>query len=277
MHKIHLMIAVALLALSGAAMATNPPNPCGNHGNNCNPSGGDGGNASSNATGIGVGVGVGIGTGGNANSSNINQNSAQGGAGGQGGRGGDGGAGGTGIGLGGAGGSAAQAQGQDQVQGQKQGQGQSQQNLGVNTQGQSNTSSTATNQSQSSSANNAGNAQSTNVTLNEAEQADDITVRQAPTVITSAPYATASCYKTAAGGISGILGGLSIAGGKIDANCEHRELARVAAAIDPAAGKRVLCLSEAFQLANRSACAGIPLLYTLTRKERARIVQPDGK
>lgn len=270
MFKYRALYAIALLLFCGAAMATNPPNPCGNHGNNCNQ-GGDGGNASSSATGVGVGIGVGLGGSANANSNNVNQNTAQGGAGGQGGRGGDGGTGGTGIGLGGAGGSAAQAQGQDQIQGQ------SQQNLGVNTQGQSNTSSTATNQSQSSSANNAGNAQSTNVTLNEADNPDDITVRQAPNVITSAPYATASCYKTAAGGISGILGGLSIAGGKIDANCEHRELARVAAAIDPSAGKRVLCLSEAFQLANRSACAGIPLLYTLTQKERRRIVQPTGK
>lgn len=97
------VLAAALMAASFTAWAGNDhSNPCGNNGNNCNPSGdvtangGDGGNGygghgyggDASATGVGIGVGVGLG-----------------GEGGQGGEGGRGGSGGSAVALGGGGGS----------------------------------------------------------------------------------------------------------------------------------------------------------------------------
>jgi hypothetical protein len=127
------LILALMLALAGPAMATNnnPPNECGNHGNNCDSGGGDayGGQGGAGGNGVGVGIGVGVGHGGDA--------TATGGAGGSGGNaygaGGDGGnsavvgsgnssnlnsnkaEGGTGIAFGGE-----AKQGQDQLQGQAQ-------------------------------------------------------------------------------------------------------------------------------------------------------------
>lgn len=251
--------------------------------------GGDGG------TGVGVGIGVGTGgsataTGGNSNSTAFggsvgdirNTNTALGGAGGSvvgSGNshndntniavGGSGGKGGTGIGLGGS-----------AAQGQQQGQGQHQSNVGVNTQGQSNsnTSSTSTatntatstktnqsqsassNQGQSQSANNAGNSQSVggqSVTINEADIPDDVTVRQAPSMMAVAPNATISCYKTFGGTLSGIIGGAGFSGGKLDQSCEHRELVRLTAAVDPSGAIKVLCLNQMYNITNATKCAGI--------------------
>lgn len=263
----YLLLALTALAFSTVASAMpTDPNPCGNHGNNCNPnppaSNGGNSSSSSNATGVGVGVGVGIGTGGSASVENTNTNVAQGGQGG------------TGIGLGG---SASQGQLQGQTQDQHQGQSQANSNYSETNTSTATSTNTATNQTQSASANNTGNAQSTNVTYNEAKAPDRVRVDQAPSMLVSAPYATASCYKTGGGALSSWFGGASFSGGKIDQNCEYRELARVSAAIDPEAGKRVLCLSEAYQLANTDQCAGIPLLYLLTPAQRRTIVRPAGQ
>lgn len=215
---------------------------------------------------------------GSGNSDNTNVNTAFGG---QGGRGGDGG---TGIGFGG-------SANQGQAQGQQQGQGQSQSNVGINGQSQGQSSSnvnststststatntstaTKTNQSQSSTANNAGNSQSVggqstsvggqSVTINEAEIPDDVTVRQAPSMIVTAPNATVSCYKTFGGSLSGILGGAGLSGGKIDESCEFRETVRIAASVDRDGAAKMLCLSELYSIANPAKCAGVrPVFIT---------------
>lgn len=100
------LLALLLVTFNASATNNNPPNDCGNHGNNCQPSGGtnnneaNGGNGyggdggSGAGVGIGVGVGVGVGLGGNG---------GEGGKGGAGGSGGNG-YGGLGIGSGGDGG-----------------------------------------------------------------------------------------------------------------------------------------------------------------------------
>ena len=290
MHNIKRFIVVALaIGLSTPAFATNLFGDTVNNNQTYNQptanggKGGEGGQggAGGNGTGVGVGVGVGLGgsaTGGNANANvdnrNTNTNTALGGQGGTGV--GFGGAGGTGIGVGG-----------NAAQGQQQGQGQQQANYGVNSQGQgqslnnaTNTStatntntSTATSQGQNQSANNNGNAQATNVTYNEAANPDRIRVDQAPTVYTSAPNATVSCYKTAGGGISAWFGGASFSGGKIDEACETRELVRLTT--DANSANNLLCTFEVYQLANRQKCAGIPIVHLLAQGTRNAIVQPS--
>lgn len=216
-----------------------------------------GGNASANGYGGDGGSVVGSG-----NSANHNTNVANGGAGGKGGEGG------TGIGFGG---SANQGQAQGQQQGQQQGQGQSQSSVNGQAQGQSSHTSTntATSTAQSQSANNQGNSQSVggqSVTINEAEQPDDITIRSAPAMMVAAPYATVSCYKTFGGSVSGILGAIGASGGRIDQSCEHRELVRLAAVIDPEAAKNVLCLNQMYGIANPKQCGGVRPIILLDKK-----------
>lgn len=143
--KMKILAVLMALAFNAGATNNNPPNECGNHGNNCQPSGSSNTNeANSNATGgaggsgtgVGVGVGLGVGLGG------------EGGAGGAGGKGGDGG---NAAAFGGAGGDSSAAligSGNSSAHGgdakayggnQEQGQGQSQSNVGLNSQGQSST------------------------------------------------------------------------------------------------------------------------------------------
>lgn len=172
--------------------------------------------------------------------------------------------------LGGAGGSAFQGQGQ------QQGQGQSQSNVGVNGQSQgidstirnsvgTSTStttgtSTSTTTGQSQSANNAGNSQSVggqSVTINEADIPDDVTIRSAPAVMVAAAPATASCYKTYGGSLSGILGGAGFSGGKLDQGCELREMVRITAGLDDEGARRLLCLDEMYSYANPGKCTAI--------------------
>lgn len=263
MKKILLSAALVLL-VSNAAYAGNNNGPDYGDVTNNNQTynqptanggaGGHGGSASAVA-----GGGSGYGYGGDASVGDIrntNTNTVLGGQGGQG-----------GIGLGG-------SAHQGQAQGQQQGQGQSQSNIGVNgqTQGIDSTiknsvgtstttgTSTSTTTGQSQSANNAGNSQSVggqSVTINEAEIPDDVTVRQAPTMIVSAPNATVSCYKTFGGSLSGILGGAGFSGGKIDEQCEFRETVRIAAAVDRDGATNMLCLSQMYAAANASKCAGV--------------------
>jgi hypothetical protein len=267
------LIAVALLAVALNASATNfgdtnnnqtynQPSASANAGGGAGGAGGNGYGGAASATGgtaFGGSAAVGDirntangGAGGSVlgsgNSSNTNLNTA----------------------LGGAGGSAFQGQGQ------QQGQGQSQSNIGVNGQSQgidstiknsvgtSTTTGTATSTStttgQSQSANNAGNSQSVggqSVTINEADIPDDVTVRQAPTMIVSAPNATVSCYKTFGGSLSGILGGAGFSGGRIDEQCEFRETVRIAAAVDKDGAVNMLCLSQMYAAANSKKCAGV--------------------
>lgn len=168
--------------------------------------------------------------------------------------------------LGGAGGSAFQGQGQ------QQGQGQSQSNVGVNGQSQgidstirnnvgtSTSTSTSTTTGQSQSANNAGNSQSVggqSVTINEADIPDDVTIRSAPAVMVAAAPATASCYKTYGGSLSGILGGAGFSGGKLDQGCELREMVRITAGLDDEGARRLLCLDEMYSYANPGKCTAI--------------------
>lgn len=94
-----IVLAAILLAASfGVGATKNPPNPCGNHGNNCQP-GDSGGNSSSDSSSSAgaVGVGIGLGTGGDGGNATA---TASGGAGGDGGNG----YGGNAVGLGGSGG-----------------------------------------------------------------------------------------------------------------------------------------------------------------------------
>jgi hypothetical protein len=153
--KMTVLAVLMALAFNAGATNNNPPNECGNHGNNCQP-GGQGGNSSSdsNSSAGAVGIGVGVGLGGEGG------NGGSGGAGGNGGSGGNG-YGGSAVGLGGSGGDSSSAVlgsgnssnlnnnkaeggtgvgfGGDQSQGQQQGQGQQQSNVGLNSQGQSST------------------------------------------------------------------------------------------------------------------------------------------
>lgn len=267
-YKNGLLAAALLLAVSNVAYAGNDnANPCGNNGNNC----GDG-DASSVATGGAGGTGVGFGgsaTGGSVGdvrntSTNLNNNTALGGQGGAGGKGGEGG---NGYGFGG---SAHQGQNQGQQQGQSQGQSTDVSNVGLNSQGQSLSNSTSTTTStststsstngQSQSANNAGNSQSVggqSVTINEADIPDDVTIRSAPTMMVSAPNATASCFKPRGLSLSVIGGGGGYSGGSIDEQCEFRETVRIAAAVDPSGAVKMLCLNQMYSAANASKCAGV--------------------
>lgn len=235
--KRYLVVLAAALLFSLPAYADkNPPNPCGNHGNNCNPNDPPNDPPGNGGTKIDIdNTNTNTNTNRNTNlswNSNRNTNTAMasGGAGGQGGQGGTG--------------------------------------VGGNATGGNATGGTATSSATGGSANATGGTSSSNsggnslsLTTNEAAQPDDITIRQAPDIYVAAPYATASCYKTGSGGVSGILGGLSISAGKIDVKCEFRELVRIAATIDTAAAKRLLCLDEAFQLANAAQCTGLPVVY----------------
>lgn len=86
------LLALTLLCVCNIALATNPPNPCGNHGNNCNPTTpttpvtgeqqqdqnqhqsnqqGQGQGQAQNATGTGTGLGVGVGYGTGGDSSSV--------------------------------------------------------------------------------------------------------------------------------------------------------------------------------------------------------------
>lgn len=264
------LLMLALLAAFGLAHATkpdNPPNECGNHGNNCNPgggAGGAGGDATANAGAIGVGVGIGIGTGGNAsavagggsatigdirntntanggavvgsgNSNNDNTNIAVGGAGGQGGAGGKGGEGGTGIGIGG---SAHQGQAQGQDQSQKQGQGQSQgQVTDVDTRTSTSTS-TAQGQSQDASSQNSNDNRS-NASGNSTSVGGQsvsfnstyVAKRNAPGAYAPSVYPTATCQKSVSLGFSGLWGGGSTGMSYSDKECQTTVLAQNLAAI----------------------------------------------
>lgn len=184
-----------LLAASFGAGATNnnPPNDCGNHGNNCQPSSGDNefsshANSSSNSTGIGVGFGIGgdssasVGDIRNTNTAaggsvvgsgnSSNHNSATGGQGG------------SAVAVGGKGGSAHQGQ----IQGQQMSQGQS---TDVNA------SSSNDNRSNAS-----GNA--TNVNIGgDTYQAK----RNAPAIMAGNVFPTASCKSGFGIGGSGTAGG----------------------------------------------------------------------
>lgn len=260
------ILAAALIVACGTAVAGNSnSNPCGNNGNNCDTGGATaiGGNATGGNAYAGAAAGsvAGATAGAKASVGDVT-NVAHGGAGG------------SSVAFGGAGG-----RGGDANQAQGQHQGQSQSNIGINGQHQSarsdqSQSSTNTQSTDASSRNDnkstaSGNSTSVggqSVTINEAEQPDDITIRQAPTMMVSAPYATVSCYKTFGGSVSGILGAIGASGGRIDQSCEHRELVRVAASVDPEGAKNVLCLNQMYGIANPKQCAGVRPVILLDKK-----------
>lgn len=229
-----IVLAAILLAASFGASATNnnPPNECGNHGNNCQPSGGsneanshaNGGNGyGGSGTGVGVGVGLGIG---------------QGGAGGEGGEGGRGGAGGTAISGGGAGGSVLgsgnssnlnSAKGGDASQGQLQGQQQS--NVGVNSQGQSSTNVSGSKSIAQMASENTVNASSQNA--NQSSSAGNTTVvggdstlveRNAPPVFLGAVMPT-NCGGSVQAGGSTTSGAGAFGFSYVGRECEKRMVA----------------------------------------------------
>lgn len=262
------ILAVAMVIACGTASAGNDScnNRCGDDTGGATATGGNatGGNGYGGAGGSGTGVGVGVGVG-------------LGGEGGQGGAGGRGGDGGNAVALGGTGGSvngsgnshnlnkndataiSGSVSGAQQAQSARSDQSQS----STNTQS---TDASSRNDNKSTASGNNTSVGGQSVTINEAEQPDDITIRAAPSMVVSAPYATVSCYKTFGGSVSGILGAIGASGGRIDQSCEHRELVRVAASVDPEGAKAVLCLNQMFQIANPKQCAGVRPVILLDKK-----------
>ena len=213
-------LAALALVLSAPAVAGNDnANPCGNNGNNCNPS-----QPSSATAGAAAGAVAGAAAisgayaeGGSANSvalgGNVgdirNTNTAFGGAGGQGGDS-------TAIAVGGQGGRGGDGgnafQGQGQNQGQGQGQDQSQSNFGVNSQGQSSkntnivgqtTDASSQNDNRSSANGNATTVGGQQVNISTHVQAK----RNAPSISGGTVFPTASCKGGFGIGGSGPAGG----------------------------------------------------------------------
>jgi hypothetical protein len=182
---------LALLLVAFNASATNPPNDCGNRGNNCQP-GDSGGNSSSDSSSSAgaVGVGVGVGTGGDGGNATA---TASGGAGGDGGNG----YGGNAVGLGGSGGHSSStvkdsgnsfnvntAKGGSAHQGQSQGQSLNSANL---------LRMTSENKVNASSANDNRSSANGNTTVTNVGGDSTLVERNAPPVFLGNLSATMSC------------------------------------------------------------------------------------
>lgn len=263
----NLILSLALvLASTGAYAGNDNANPCGNNGNNCQPSAPTYNDASANAGALAAAgaIGIGVGTGGDATATGGNASAigtggtAFGGAGGSVGdiRNTNSATGGSVLGsgnstntnvntaLGGAGGSA--VQGQQQGQGQLQGQHQS--NVGINgqQQGQSTDVATSTStqqgQSQDASSQNAndnrsnasGNSTSTSVggqSVSYSSSSTYVAKRNAPGAYAPSVYPTATCQKSISLGFSSLWGGGAAGGSYADKECQTVVLAQNLASI----------------------------------------------
>jgi hypothetical protein len=100
-------------------------------------------------------------------------------------------------------------------------------------------------QSQTASADNAGNSQS--ITHNQ--------VRQAPMAYAPDAYPSAPCRVSGSAGASGAIGGISLGGSKMDAECDRRETARSFALLGQyEAALKILCMTKAAQEALGADC-----------------------
>jgi hypothetical protein len=127
-------------------------------------------------------------------------------------------------------------QSQRQQHQQQQGQAQSQVATGGNAQ-----------QSQSATANNAGNVQSSDTSVNTTYKQ----VRQAPMAYAPDAYPSAPCRVSGSAGVSSPVGGVSLGGSKMDNECDKRETARAFALLgNQEAAAKILCETKAAKAAH---------------------------